>query len=154
MSSAYHLNTRSKIVDNFISSCSKSYQGTVVKGEEADEPDAKRVKVDTASDSSTAIASPKPPKPESSTDKKVPIQKPLSTAKLSTETSSSDSKNLMQRPYSFTSSLNAPTANRYKLDNRTTTIKVVPPLPTGLADVYLLSFVQLYECAKLLHFPN
>lgn len=135
----------------FISSCCKSSQGTVVKGEEADEPDAKRVKVDTASDSAAAIAS---PKTESSTDKKVPIQKPVSTAKLSTETPSPDSKNMKQRPYSFTTSLNAPMANRYKLDNRTTTIKVVPPLPTGLADVCPLSFVLLYECAKLSHFPN
>lgn len=138
--------------DNFMSSCSKSYQGTVVKDEEADEPDAKRVKVDTAADSVTAIPSPKPE--STSTDIKVPIQKPLSTAKLSTETSSSDSKNLKQRPYSYTSSLNVPMANRYKLDNRTTTIKVVPPLPAGLADVCLLSFVLLSECVKLLHFLN
>jgi len=136
----------------FILSCSKSSQGTVVKREEADEPDAKRVKLDTASDSGAAIAS---PKTESSTDKKVPILKPLSTAKLSTETPSPDSKNFKQRPYSFTTSLNAPMVNRYKLDNRTTTIKVVPPLPTGLADVCPLSLclnTTLYECAKLSHF--
>ncbi|EOA23470.1 hypothetical protein CARUB_v10016662mg [Capsella rubella] len=123
-------------------------QGTVVKGEEADEPDAKRVKVDTASDSGAAIAS---PKTESSTDKRVPIQKPLSTCKLSTESSSPDSKNLKQRPYSFTTSLNAPMANRYKLDNRTTTIKVVPPLPTGLADVAVLKehFSSYGEVSKV-----
>ncbi|KAG7559009.1 RNA recognition motif domain [Arabidopsis thaliana x Arabidopsis arenosa] len=123
-------------------------QGTVVKGEEVDEPDAKRVKVDTASDSGAAIAS---PKPESSTDKKVPIQKPLSTAKLSTETPSPDSKNLKQRPYTFTTSLNTPMVNRYKLDNRTTTIKVVPPLPTGLADVAVLKehFSSYGEVSKV-----
>lgn len=116
---------------------SKSSQGTVVKGDEADEPDAKRVKVDTTSTSDAAVSS---PKTESSTDKKMPIQKPLSAAKLSTETPSPNTKNLTQRPYSYTASLNTPMANRYKLDNRTTTIKVVPPLPSGLADVRPLSF--------------
>lgn len=123
-------------------------QGTVVKREEADEPDAKRVKLDTASDSGAAIAS---PKTESSTDKKVPILKPLSTAKLSTETPSPDSKNFKQRPYSFTTSLNAPMVNRYKLDNRTTTIKVVPPLPTGLADVAVVKehFSSYGEVSKV-----
>ncbi|ESQ32693.1 hypothetical protein EUTSA_v10003632mg [Eutrema salsugineum] len=123
-------------------------QGTVVKCEEADEPDAKRVKVDTASSSGAAISS---PKTESSTDKKVPIQKPLSTAKLSTETQSPDSKILKQRPYSFTTSLNTLMVNRYKLDNRTTTIKVVPPLPTGLADVAVLKehFSSYGEVSKV-----
>lgn len=117
-----------------LSYCSESSQGTVVKGEEADEPDAKRVKVDTASNSGAATSS---PKTESSTDKKkVPIQKPLYSAKISTETPSPDpKKHLKQRPYPFTTSLNTPMVNRYKLDNRPTTIKVVPPLPTGLADV-------------------
>ncbi|VVB04248.1 unnamed protein product [Arabis nemorensis] len=127
-------------------------QGTVVKDEEADEPDAKRLKVDaasgSASDSAAAVAS---PKTESSTDKKVPIQKPVSTAKLSIETPSSDLKNSKQRPYSFTASLNTPMANRYKLDNRTTTIKVVPPLPTGLADLAVLKehFSSYGEVSKV-----
>ncbi|CAH2045146.1 unnamed protein product [Thlaspi arvense] len=123
-------------------------QGTVVKGEEADEPDAKRVKVDTASNSGAVIST---PKIESSTDKKVPVQKPLSTAKLSTETPSPDSKHLKQRPYSFTTSLITPMVNRYKLDNRTTTFKVVPPLPTGLADVAVLKehFSSYGEVSKV-----
>ncbi|KAL0737685.1 hypothetical protein Bca4012_013895 [Brassica carinata] len=124
-------------------------QGTVVKGEEADEPDAKRVKVDTASNSGAATSS---PKTESSTDKKkVPIQKPLYPAKISTETPSPDPKHLKQRPYPFTTSLNTPMVNRYKLDNRPTTIKVVPPLPTGLADVAVLKehFSSYGEVSKV-----
>ncbi|CAH8360980.1 unnamed protein product [Eruca vesicaria subsp. sativa] len=124
-------------------------QGTVVKGDEADEPDAKRLKVDTASNSGAATSS---PKTESSTDKKkVPIQKPLSTAKLSTETPSPDPKHLKQRPYPFTTRVNTPMVNRYKLDNRTTTIKVVPPLPTGLADVAVLKehFSSYGEVSKV-----
>ncbi|KAG2301496.1 hypothetical protein Bca4012_059755 [Brassica carinata] len=123
-------------------------QDTSVKDEEADEPDAKRVKVDTASNSGAAIPS---PKIVSSSDKKVPIQKPLSMARLSTETPSPDSKNLKQRPYSFTTSLNTPMVHRYKLDNRTTTIKVVPPLPTGLADVAVLKehFSSYGEVSKV-----
>ncbi|KAJ0254102.1 Zinc finger CCCH domain-containing protein 41 [Hirschfeldia incana] len=124
-------------------------QGTVVKGEEADEPDAKRVKVDTASNFGATTSS---PKTESSTDKKkVPIQKPLSAAKLSTETPSPDPKHLKQRPYPFTTSSNTPMVNRYKLDNRPTTIKVVPPLPTGLADVAVLKehFSSYGEVSKV-----
>uniref|UniRef100_A0A1J3DWI5 Zinc finger CCCH domain-containing protein 41 n=1 Tax=Noccaea caerulescens TaxID=107243 RepID=A0A1J3DWI5_NOCCA len=123
-------------------------QGSVVKGDEADEPDAKRVKVETASTSDAAVSS---PKTESSTDKKMPIQKPLSTAKLSTETPSPNTKNLTQRPYSYTASMNTPMANRYKLDNRTTIIKVVPPLPTGLADVAALKehFSSYGEVSKV-----
>lgn len=139
----------------FISSCLKSSQGTVVKGEEADEPDAKRVKVDTASNSGAAIPS---PNTESSADKKkVPIQKPLYSAKISTETPSPDPKHLKQRPYPFTTSLNTPMVNRYKLDNRPTTIKVVPPLPTGLADVCLLSlfyFLNVRTFLSLTDFLN
>ncbi|CAN6849199.1 unnamed protein product [Brassica oleracea var. botrytis] len=123
-------------------------QETGVKDEEADEPDAKRVKVDTASNSGAAIPS---PKTESSTEKKGPIKKPLSIARPSTETPSPDSKNLKQRPYSYTTSLNTPMVNRYKLDNRTTTIKVVPPLPTGLADVAVLKehFSSYGEVSKV-----
>ncbi|CAN7025980.1 hypothetical protein IGI04_024773 [Brassica rapa subsp. trilocularis] len=124
-------------------------QGTVVKGEEADEPDAKRVKVDTASNSGAAVPS---PNTESSADKKkVPIQKPLYSAKISTETPSPDPKHLKQRPYPFTTSLNTPMVNRYKLDNRPTTIKVVPPLPTGLADVAVLKehFSSYGEISKV-----
>ncbi|KAF8051403.1 hypothetical protein N665_1733s0002 [Sinapis alba] len=124
-------------------------QGTVVKSEEADEPDAKRVKVDSASNSGTATSS---PKTESSTDKKkVPVQKPLYSAKISTETPSPDPKHLKQRPYPFTTSLNTPMVNRYKLDNRPTTIKVVPPLPTGLADVAVLKehFSSYGEVSKV-----
>ncbi|CAH8309195.1 unnamed protein product [Eruca vesicaria subsp. sativa] len=123
-------------------------QDTGVKDEEADEPDAKRVKVETTSNSGAAIPS---PKTESSTDKKILNKKPLSTAKLSTQTPSPDSKNLKQRPYSFTTSLNTPVVNRYKLDNRTTTIKVVPPLPTGLADVAVLKehFSSYGEVSKV-----
>ncbi|KAF8088402.1 hypothetical protein N665_0543s0012 [Sinapis alba] len=123
-------------------------QDTCVKDEEADEPVTKRVKVDTASNSGAAIPS---PKTESSTDKKVHIQKPLSIARLSTETPSPDSKNFKQRPYSFTTSLNTPMVHRYKLDNRTTTIKVVPPLPTGLADVAVLKehFSSYGEVSKV-----
>ncbi|CAN7044905.1 hypothetical protein BRARA_B03308 [Brassica rapa] len=122
-------------------------QETGVKDEEADEPDAKRVKVDTASNSGAAIPS---PKTESSTEKKWPIKKPLSIARPSTEMPSPDSKNLKQR-YSYTTSLNTPMVNRYKLDNRTTTIKVVPPLPTGLADVAVLKehFSSYGEVSKV-----
>ncbi|KAJ0230088.1 Zinc finger CCCH domain-containing protein 41 [Hirschfeldia incana] len=118
------------------------------KDEEADEPDAKRVKVDTASNSGSAIPS---PKTVSSTDKKVPIQKPLFMARLSTETPSPDSNNLKQRPYSFTASMNTPMVHRFKLDNRTTTIKVAPPLPTGLADVAVLKehFSSYGEVSKV-----
>ena len=121
-----------------------------MKGEEADEPDAKRLKVDTASNSGEAISS---PKTESSTDKKkVPIQKPLSSSKLSTETPSPDPKHFKQRPYQFNTNSNSPMVNRYKLDNRPTTIKVVPPLPTGLADVCSLSLFYFMNVQNFLIF--
>ncbi|KAJ4900984.1 Zinc finger CCCH domain-containing protein 41 [Raphanus sativus] len=136
--------------EEFRKKLAKLEKGTVVKGEEADEPDAKRVKVDTASNSDAATSS---PKTVSSTDKKkVPIQKPLYSAKISTETPSPDpKKHLKQRPYPFTTSLNTPMVNRYKLDNRPTTIKVVPPLPTGLADVAVLKehFSSYGEVSKV-----
>ncbi|XP_018440701.1 zinc finger CCCH domain-containing protein 41 isoform X1 [Raphanus sativus] len=118
------------------------------KDVEADEPVTKRAKVDTGSNSGAAIPS---PKTESSTDKNVLFHKPLSIARLSTETPSPDSKKLKQRPYSFATSLNTPMVHRYKLDNRTTTIKVVPPLPTGLADITVLKehFSSYGEVSKV-----
>ncbi|XP_010554054.1 PREDICTED: zinc finger CCCH domain-containing protein 41-like [Tarenaya hassleriana] len=122
---------------------------TVVKGDENEEPASKRLKVGTLADPNASTPS---PKSESLAQKSSKLaQKSVPTFKLITETPLQESKNVKQRTYPFGTSMSTPVVNRFKLDNRTTTIKVVPPLPTGLADVDVLKehFSAFGEISKV-----
>ncbi|XP_010528233.1 PREDICTED: zinc finger CCCH domain-containing protein 41 [Tarenaya hassleriana] len=125
-------------------------QATVIKDDEAEEQSVKRLKTGTPADLSAA-SPPTKPKLESLTEKSKLAQNPMSNFKLNTETWLQEPKNSKPQTYPFAASMNTPMVNRYKLDNRTTTIKVAPPLPTGLADVDVLKeyFSSFGEVSKV-----
>lgn len=130
-------------------------QATGLKGEVALEQTAKRQKVGTVADDAKAAT-------QASVDPSIVAASPL--AEMMTGRSRSGENVVPQSPKTCTmmalqepSNLKqsirplAPAAapfvmNRFKLDNRPTSFKIVPPLPTGLANVILLLLHSLYVC--------
>lgn len=127
-------------------------QSAGAKGEMATEQAAKRLKVGVAADPAKAAAkssdsggSVASPRVEKTGEKKQVVQnagspKPKSNAAMVLQESSSFKQQI--RPVA--SGGHPFPVNRYKLDNRPTTFRVIPPLPEGFADVrHSLSFPVL-----------
>ncbi|KAJ9562937.1 hypothetical protein OSB04_008097 [Centaurea solstitialis] len=121
-------------------------QATGLKGEVASEQVAKKQKLGVLSDSSTKAATPSSsdrdavlpsPRDEVAANSSKPVdpsgmQNSRTTLALALQESSSSLKSSLHP----TAHVGSPVAtNRFKLDNRPTAFKIVPPLPDGLADV-------------------
>ncbi|CAL5325281.1 unnamed protein product [Camellia sinensis] len=122
-------------------------QATGLKGEVASEQAARRQKAGIvadiakaatprSSDSGTIVASPQT---------EVVVEKNKSVENVVQQSSKSNTVTALQEPATLMHSIRplAPAGapfimNRFKLDNRPTTFKIIPPLPTGLANVAVL----------------
>ncbi|KDP45327.1 hypothetical protein JCGZ_09576 [Jatropha curcas] len=140
--------------DDFRRELDKLEKATGVKGELVAEPAAKKHRVGIAADVAKAttrsfdpVAVPFP-RAEMIVDKNKSVENALSSPKTNMSLAQQESAGSKQpiRPV-------APTGpsfimNRYKLDNRPTAFRIIPPLPTGLANVdtlkeYFSSFGDL-----------
>lgn len=119
-------------------------QATGLKGEVATEQAAKRPKTSMASDvaklaspqSSDADIGMSSPHAESTVDKNKQLVNAVSQSpKPSTR---------LQEPTGLKQSIQPlVSVNRYKLDNRPTAFRIIPPLPVGLANVSSLSILRV-----------
>ncbi|ONK66241.1 uncharacterized protein A4U43_C06F5680 [Asparagus officinalis] len=103
------------------------------KGDMTSEQAAKRHKVDIASEADKAAV----PSNLIQVTEKI-LKKNKSEEVHITNVSKTNSTVLQQSLKNTTSSLQAPLSNRFKLDNRSTSFRILPPLPTDFASVAVI----------------
>lgn len=121
-------------------------QATGVKGEVVAEPTAKRHRVGIATDvaktttpgSSDPVAGVPSQRPEMIADKNKSVENVMSSSPRTTASLMQHGSTGSRQTIRSVAPTGAPfLMNRYKLDNRPTSFRIIPPLPPGLTNVNL-----------------